>query len=94
MREDLDNHRGLFEGGDNLKVAATLRAVFEVDIEHALEKPRLSPMRAGTSGARWAASSPGLCGGPGMIAARSPAWGAVSRTGRDDATVNFFSLTG
>ncbi|MDB5904193.1 MAG: hypothetical protein JWM26_3071 [Betaproteobacteria bacterium] len=40
MREDSDNHRRLFDGGDNLEVAATLRAVFEVDIEHALEQPR------------------------------------------------------
>jgi hypothetical protein len=37
MHEDLDNHRRLFDGGDNLEVAATLRAVFEIDIEHALE---------------------------------------------------------
>ena len=40
MREDPDNHGGLFDGGDNLKVAATPRAVFEVDIEDALEQPR------------------------------------------------------
>ena len=38
MREDLDNHGGLFVRGDDLQVAATLRAVFEVDIEHALER--------------------------------------------------------
>ena len=42
MREDLDNHLRLFDGGDNLEVAATLRAVFEVDIEHALPATALS----------------------------------------------------
>ena len=40
MREYPDDYRRLFDGGDNLEVAATLRAVFEVDIEHALEQPR------------------------------------------------------
>ena len=40
MREDLENHRRLFDGGDNLQVAATLRAVFEVDIENVFEQPR------------------------------------------------------
>ena len=37
MREDPDNHRRLFDGGDDPELAATLRAVFEVDIENALE---------------------------------------------------------
>ena len=40
MREDPDNHGGLLDGSDDLQVAATLRAVFEVDIEHAFEQPR------------------------------------------------------
>ena len=40
MREYPDNHRGLFDRGDDLQVGATLRAVFEVDIEHALEQTR------------------------------------------------------
>ena len=40
MREYPDNHRRLFDGGDDLKVAAALRAVFEVDSEHALEQAR------------------------------------------------------
>ena len=39
-REDPNNHRGLFDDGDNLQVAATLGAVLEVDIEHALEQTR------------------------------------------------------
>ncbi len=40
MREYPDNHRRLLDGGDDLELAATLRAVFEVDIEHALEQAR------------------------------------------------------
>ena len=40
MREYPDNHRRFFDRGDDLQVAATLRAVFEVDIEHALEQTR------------------------------------------------------
>ena len=40
MREDPDNHRQLFDGGDDLKLAATLRAVFEVDSENAPEQAR------------------------------------------------------
>ena len=43
MREDLDHHRRLFDGGDHLEVAATGRAVFEVDIEHALPATALEP---------------------------------------------------
>ena len=40
MREYPDNHGGLFDCGDDLQVADTLRAGFEVDIEHALEQAR------------------------------------------------------
>ena len=40
MREYPDNHRRLLDSGDDLQVAATLRAVFEVDVEHALEQAR------------------------------------------------------
>ena len=40
MREYPDNHRRLFDDGDDLQGTATLRAVFEVDIEHALEQAR------------------------------------------------------
>ena len=35
MREDPDNHRRLLDGGDDLHLAAALRAVFEDDIEYA-----------------------------------------------------------
>ncbi len=34
MVENLRNHRGIFDSGNNLEVAATVRAVFHVDIEH------------------------------------------------------------
>ncbi len=40
MRKYPDNHRRLFDDGDDLQGTATLRAVFEVDIEHALEQAR------------------------------------------------------
>ena len=40
MREYPDNHRRLFDGGDDLQGAATLRAVFDVDSENALEQTR------------------------------------------------------
>ncbi len=40
MREDPDDHRRLLDGGDDLPVAAALRAVFEVDIEYPLEQAR------------------------------------------------------
>ncbi len=46
MREYPDNHRRLFDGGDDLEVAATLRAVFEVDSENALEVT-INPKEAG-----------------------------------------------
>jgi len=42
-----DNHRRLFDGGNDLELAATLRAVFEVDIEHALEQARPAHARRG-----------------------------------------------
>ena len=40
MREYPDNHRRLFDGGDDLQGAATLRSVFDVDSENALEQTR------------------------------------------------------
>ena len=38
MREDPDNHRRLLDGGDDLQLATALRAVFEVQVENALEQ--------------------------------------------------------
>ena len=35
MREDPDYHHRLLDGGDDLQLAAALRAVFEDDIEYA-----------------------------------------------------------
>ena len=71
MREDLDDHRWLFDGGDDLQVAATLRAVFEIDGETRSSR-RAQLMRAGASCAWWAASSPGFAAMPGTIACMQP----------------------
>ena len=35
MGEDLGDHRGVFDGGDDLQGAATLGTLFDVDIEGA-----------------------------------------------------------
>ena len=40
MREYLGNHRGIFDGGEDLQGAAALWAVFEIDIEYPLEQAR------------------------------------------------------
>ena len=40
VREDLGNHRGINDRGDDLQSAATVWAVFNIDIEHALEQAR------------------------------------------------------
>jgi hypothetical protein len=40
MREDLANHRGLFDGGDDLQLAPAVRAMRDVDVEDALEQAR------------------------------------------------------
>ena len=50
MREDLYDQRRLLDGGDDPELPATLRAVFQVELEHALEQPcpahaRLSAVR-------------------------------------------------
>jgi hypothetical protein len=37
MGDESDNNRRIFSGGDDLQGAATIRAVFDVDIEHSLE---------------------------------------------------------
>ena len=47
MREYPDNHRQLFDGGDGLELVAAVRAVFDVDIENALEQAR-SALEAST----------------------------------------------
>ena len=45
MREDLDYHRRFLDGGDDLQLAAALRAVFEADIEYAPEQARRRAVR-------------------------------------------------
>ena len=40
MREYPDNHRRLFDGGDDLQGAATMRTVFDINSENALEQAR------------------------------------------------------
>ena len=40
VREDLDHHLGIFDGGDDLQAAATARALFDVDIKYPLEQAR------------------------------------------------------
>ncbi len=45
MREYPDNHPRLFNCGDDPEFAATLRAVFEVQIEDALEQARAAHAR-------------------------------------------------
>jgi hypothetical protein len=39
MGEDFDNHRWVFDGGDDLQAAAAVRAVFDVDVEDPFEQP-------------------------------------------------------
>ena len=39
MAEDFDNHRRIFDGGDDLQAAAAVRAVFDVDVEDPFEQP-------------------------------------------------------
>ena len=38
MGENLGNHGGIFDSGNDLKVAATVGAMFHVDIEHPVTK--------------------------------------------------------
>ena len=45
MSENPGNHGGLFDGGDDFQGAATVGAVFEVDIEDPFEEP--GPAQAG-----------------------------------------------
>ena len=36
MREDPDDHGGLFDGGDDLQLAATVRTMLNIDVEDRL----------------------------------------------------------
>ena len=46
MGEDLRDHRGIDDRGDDLQAAATVWAVFDIDIEYPFEQ-------AGPAHARW-----------------------------------------
>jgi hypothetical protein len=39
MAEDFDNHRRIFDRGDDLQGAAAIRAVLHVDVEDPFEQP-------------------------------------------------------
>jgi hypothetical protein len=45
MGQDALDHRRIDDGGDDLQLAATVRALFEVDGEDALEQPRPTQAR-------------------------------------------------
>ena len=47
MREDLDNHGGLLDGGNNLQVAATLRQLIIERAKLSLNTDVLTACRAG-----------------------------------------------
>ena len=59
MREDFGDHCRIFDGGDDLKVATTLRAVFEVDSENAFEQARARRENGSDAGAVAAPARPG-----------------------------------
>ena len=39
MAEDLDDHRRIFDRGNDLQGSAAVRAVFDVDVEDPFEQP-------------------------------------------------------
>ena len=47
VREDLDNHPWIDDGGDDLQARATARAAFDVDLEHALVAKHAQLIRVG-----------------------------------------------
>ena len=48
MRDDPDDHGGLLDGGNNLQVAATMRALFDINVENALEQARSARAETGS----------------------------------------------
>ena len=42
MGEDLGNHGGMFDGGDDLQGATARGALLDVDLKHSLRKPSLA----------------------------------------------------
>jgi len=39
MGEDFGDHRGIYEGGDDLQGSAALETLFNIDIEYPFEQP-------------------------------------------------------
>ena len=56
MREDPENHLGMFDGSDDLQACASAWATFDVHFECPFGQARLSLMRAGASGLRGASA--------------------------------------
>ena len=75
MRENPDDHGQIFDGGDEFQASATMWAVFDVDIEHALEQLRPTHAR------RRAMGVPG-CMCVGLVRPRNDR-GAQSGIGRE-----------
>ena len=50
MREDLGDHDGIYDGGDDRQGAAAVGAVFNIDSEHPFEQP--GPAQAPSDGVR------------------------------------------
>jgi hypothetical protein len=48
MGEDLGDHGGMLDGGDDLQGTAAMGAVFYIDLEHSFEQP--GPAEAGQGG--------------------------------------------
>ena len=79
MAEDFDNHRRIFDGGDDLQGAAAVGAVFHVDVEDPFEQPGPAQARRLTVGVGVIAYGLGcLLWRTGMIARRNFALGAIS----------------
>ena len=71
MREDLGNHGGIFDGGEDRQGAATVGTLFNIDSKHPFEQPGISLMRASAEGggaSPWSANlslASGASGKPG-----------------------------
>src|SRR5918992_410851 len=77
MAEDFDNHRRIFDRGDDLQSAAAVGAVFDVDVEDPFEQPGPAHARClslRVSVLAWDSVAGGA--GPGTILLRNFALGA------------------
>ena len=81
MREDALNHGRFLDGRDELELSAAVRALFDVDIEHALQQLRPTHAPFALAACVWG-QSPACAGvgvvsvGTGTTAFRSFAFGA------------------